>query len=204
MRHVERRHVEAVEDRRQVFEQAVAQPAIERAEGLVEEEHTRLGSERPRERDALLLSTRERDDGPSFVPFEPDELEALAHASFDVAARITAHAETEGDVAPDVAMLEERVVLEDEPDPAAMRRHGGEVVALEEHAARVGAEQPCDDPQERALPGAARPEHGHGLAGGDLERDAVEGLRVAEVDADILDPEHQTKTSRGGRGACAR
>ena len=112
---------------------------------------------------------------------EPYELEALSHASVDVLAGIAAHAQTEGDVSPDVAMVEERVVLEDEPDPTAIRRNRGEVVTAEEDAPQVGALQSGDDPQQRALPGAARPEHGHGLTGADLERDAIESLACPRI-----------------------
>ena len=95
-------------------------------------------------------------------------------------------------------MVEERVVLEDEPDPTAIRRNRGEVVTVQEDAPQVGALQSGDDPQ-RALPGAARPEHGHGLTGADLERDAIESLFVSEVDADVLDPQHQNHSRRSRR-----
>ena len=60
--------------------------------------------------------------------------------------------------------MEEGVILEDEPDPTTMRRNRGDVVAVEPDAPCVRPLQARDDPKERALPGAAGPEHGDHLA----------------------------------------
>ena len=60
VRDVHRGHAELVEEATEIVEQPVAEPAVERAERLVEEEDARLGCERARESDALLLAARER------------------------------------------------------------------------------------------------------------------------------------------------
>ena len=56
VRDVERGHGDALEELLEILEESISQPAIERAERLVEEEHARLGRERAGEGDALLLA----------------------------------------------------------------------------------------------------------------------------------------------------
>jgi hypothetical protein len=56
--------VQRVEDALEVFEQPIAQPAVERAERLVEEEDARFRRERTGQCDALLLSAREGGNAP--------------------------------------------------------------------------------------------------------------------------------------------
>jgi hypothetical protein len=122
------------------------------------------------------------------------------HAAVDRAARVAAHAQAERDVPADVAVVEERVVLEHEPDAAAVGRDGREVDAVQEHPARVGSLETGDHPEQRALPRSTRPEHGDDLAVPDLERDAGERRLPAEPHAHVLDGEHQSHPpSRRGR-----
>ena len=87
-------------------------------------------------------------------------------------------------------MVEERVILEHEPDPAAVRRNAGEVAAVEHDAPGVGPLEAGDHAEQRALPRAARSQHGDDLALGDVERHAVERGLLAEADRDVLDPKH--------------
>ncbi len=123
----------------EVLEQAVAKPAVERAERLVEEEHARLGRERAGERDALLLAARERSHRAPLEAGEADEVEQLACPRCDSLGRVAAHPQPESDVAGDVAVGEERVILEDETDPAPVRGHCCEIGAVEQHSARSRA-----------------------------------------------------------------
>src|SRR5262249_62035226 len=74
---------------------------VERAEGLVEQEHLRLGGERARERDALALPARELRRHRALVAVELDQTEELVHAVADLGLRSVAHAEPEADVGED-------------------------------------------------------------------------------------------------------
>ena len=199
VRHVERRHVERVEDALEILQQAVAEPAVERAERLVEEEDARLRRERAGQRDALLLSARERGDGAPLVSGEPDELQDLPDATLDLVPPRPPHAQPEGDVPEDVPVLEERTFLEHEPDPAPVRRYGREIRPGEEHAPGVRPLKARDHAQERALPGAARPEHRDHLALGDIEPHPVERGGLAEAHRHVFDPEHQSHPVRLAR-----
>ncbi len=172
-------------------EQAIAEAPIERSERLVEEQHTRLGCERACERDPLLLATRERPDGASLEAREPDELEELGRACGDRVVRVAAHAQAECDVPEHVAVREEGVVLEDEPDAPAIRRRPSEVDSVQQHAPCVGHVQAGDHPQQRRLAGAARPQHGDDLSVGDAERRTVENGLVVEPHDDVLGAKHR-------------
>ena len=87
-------------------------------------------------------------------------------------------------------MREEGAVLVHEPDPAPVRRRSRQVAAAEEDAARVRPLQAGDDPQERALAAAARPQHGDPLALRHLEVDPGQRERAVERHPHILDPQH--------------
>ena len=75
VRDVEERDPDLALDRLELDLELAAQLGVERAEGLVEQEHRRREHERPRERDALLLPTRELMWAPLPEPAEADELE---------------------------------------------------------------------------------------------------------------------------------
>ena len=131
---------------------------------------------------------------------ELDEAQQLVHLRRDLGARALAHLQTEGDVVADGHVLEGRVVLEDEADVALLRPHPGRVDAVDHDRARVGLLQPGDDPEQRRLARAARPEQRGQRAALDLERDVVEGLEVAEALAHVLDDDgHGYTVSSLGR-----
>ena len=50
------------------------------------------------------------------------------HAVCDFVARVPAHPEPESDVAPDISVAEQGVVLEDQSDAASMGRHRCDLV----------------------------------------------------------------------------
>ena len=87
-------------------------------------------------------------------------------------------------------MLERGVVLEDEPDVALLRRQRGRVLPGEQDLTRVRPFETGDDPQERRLARAARPEERGQRAALDLERHVVEGDEVAEALGDVLEHHH--------------
>src|SRR5262245_58093416 len=101
------------------------------------------------------------------------------------------HPEAEGDVGRDVAMGEQRVVLEHEPEPATVRRRGREVDAIPcDRAPRRGLEA-GDRAEQRALAPAARPEHAHHFAGLRSEVDEVDGDVVVVAHDEITDGQHR-------------
>ena len=174
--HEQRGEPEPHEERAQLGDQPFAQRAVERAERLVEHEQPRLGGERAGERDALLLAARELADAPVLEAGEPDERECVAGARRrSSAAASRCMRSPKRDVAQHVAVGEQRVVLEHEPE-ARDGAGGTRARSSPSHAttpARVGLE-PGDRAQQRALAAAARTEDADDLAVGDVEVDAVD------------------------------
>ena len=80
-------------------------------------------------------------------------------------------------------MREQREVLEHEPDPALLRRHealgSGDLLAVEQDAARGRALDACGDPEQGRLAAARRPQQAEDLRRRDVEADLVEREDVA-------------------------
>ena len=107
--------------RAQPLAQLGADLGVERAEGLVEQQHLRLDGERPGERHALALAARELGGVAVGEPVELDEAEQLVDARGDLGLRALADAQAEGDVVVHGHVLEGGVVLEDEAHAAGAR-----------------------------------------------------------------------------------
>ena len=138
----------------------VARVRVERRERLVEQEHRRVARERPRERDPLPLAAGEVARPRLREVRDPEALEQL----------VDALPAAEGDVAAHVEVRKERVLLEDEPDRAALRRQVDAGVRVEP---RLGAQrdppplrpqQPGDRAQHARLPRSRRPDERERLA----------------------------------------
>ncbi len=121
--------------------------------------------------------------------------------------------QAEGDIVEDGEMREQREVLEHEPDPALLRRHeavgSGDLLAVEQHAARGRALDAGGDPEQGRLAAARRPEQAEDLRRRDVEADAVEREHVAIAARQILEGEARGEgdgglAARGSRAAACR
>ena len=131
---------------------------VERAEGLVEQQHLGLNGQRPGQGHALALAARELRRVALAEVGQAHQLEQLVDAGLDLGLGAVADLEPEGHVAPHGEVAERRVVLEAEPDAAAARRRVGQVLALNADDAAVGRVEAGDDAQQRRLATAARAE----------------------------------------------
>jgi len=91
---------------------AFAQPLVERAERLVEQQHGGLYDQRPRQRDALLLAAGKRLRHALRIGVQLDHLERFRDAARPLALWNAAHLQAEGQVARHAHVREERVALE--------------------------------------------------------------------------------------------
>ena len=109
------------------------------------------------------------------------ELEELGDARGDGRRVGSLHPEPEADVLRDVAVREERVVLEHEADPALVGGDPGEGAAVELDRAAVETLEPCDRSQQRRLAAPARAEDRDDRAGRhhEIERRRAPGGRRA-------------------------
>ena len=95
---------------------------VQRSERLVEQEDARLGCHCAGQRHPLALTAGELRRIAVGETFELDEAEQLPHPVADLVLRALADLEREGDIVAHAHVLERRVVLEDEPDAAFLRR----------------------------------------------------------------------------------
>ena len=86
-------------------------------------------------------------------PVEPHHLERRADArARSRPSRSLAHAQAEGDIVEDGHVREERVALEHHADVAPIRRHGGDVAAVDHDAARARRSKPASMLSKVVLP----------------------------------------------------
>ena len=153
---------------------------VERRERLVEQQDLRVARQGARDGHALALAARQPARALVGQVRDPHAFQQLAHAGVARAA--------EGDVGAHRHVREERVLLEDEADRAALGRQvdlgrGVEPGPVAEgDAPAVGAPQPGDGAQHRRLAGARGPDERDGL-GSDAQADAE--LERAKADGDV-------------------
>jgi hypothetical protein len=98
--------------------------------------------QRAGERDALLLAAGELTGHAPAQPGEVDQLEQLLATAAALVLGDASDLERELDVLGDVHVPEERVVLEDDPHAALLRRKPGDVATVENHAAVIARRRP--------------------------------------------------------------
>lgn len=181
-------------------DEAFAQRAVELSERFVEHEQPGAGGQGAGEGDALLLAAGQGGHRPPFGAGQSDQVEQFRDAGGPFMLRHAVHARAEGDVAADVVLREELVVLEHEADLAPVRGHGGLVTSVEEHAAAVQRLESGDGAQQGGLAAAAGAQDAHGLVFGDVQVDGVEGGPSAEADVRAGEAEqHQNSPLRSMR-----
>ena len=190
------RDVDLVVQAAQPLAQLGADLGVERAERLVEQQHPRLDRERAGERHALALAAGELGRVALGEAGEPDDPQQLVDARLDLVLGLLADRQAEADVVAHRHVLERRVVLEDEADLALLRRDVGDVLAADHDVAGVGVLEAADDPQQRRLARAARPEQRGQRAVRDLQRHVVEGGEVAEPLRHAVDGDHSASRFR--------
>ncbi len=183
----DRRDAQGLLDLLQALAQLRADLDVERAERLVEQQHPGPVRERPRERHALLLAARELALVAVAEPAQADEVEQLFAPLAALGLLHAADAQAELDVARHRHVPEDRVVLEDEPHVALLRREVRDVAARDVDRPLVRQHEPRDHAQERALAAARGAEQHEELAGLDLEADAVHRGLVGVPLRDVLD-----------------
>ncbi len=163
---------------------------VERPEGFIEQQHARLDRQRAGERDALALPAGELRRVTVGQPVELHQFQQAMHAAADLglvrALAPRLHAQAEGHVLEHRHVAEQRVVLEHEADLAFAYMGVGGVLAFEDDAPGVRRLQPGDDPQQRGLAAARRPQQGDQFTAGEVERNLVERGEGAELLVDVL------------------
>ncbi len=155
MRHEDGRVAGAAMKLAQPGAQVLAHLGVERAEGLVEQQHPRLDGERARQRHALPLAARELRRKAAFEAGELHELQKLPDTPLDLRRRrpfaTWPRPEPEGDIVRDGEMAEQSVALEHHADPSLPERERIAVDTVEGDAPAIQRIEPGDQPQQRRL-----------------------------------------------------
>ena len=157
----------------------LAQLAIERAQRLVAEQHRRLDHQRAGKRHALLLAARKLTGLACFEARQRHLSQRRRDPSLDLRLRHLAHAQAEGHILRHRPVREQRIGLEHHSHVPPVHRQVGDVAAADMDAARVGVLEARDHAQARRLAAARRPQQREELAGGDVERDGIDGHDAA-------------------------
>jgi hypothetical protein len=161
---------------------------------LVEDEQPRPPHQALDDLDALALADREVVDDRLRPKREAEGLREPHDLGGELGAAQEAARLAEQQVVDDAQIADEAEVLVHHRD-AGGERAGGPGRAIrrtaEPHAAGIGAEDAEDDVAQRRLAGAVLAEQAVDLAGGDVERYAVERGEVAEALADAVDREQR-------------
>ncbi len=166
--------------------QLMSKFGVERRQGLIQKNKARMGGERPRKRNTLLLAAAQLVRSPLSETDEPDELEHLGNAARYLPRRMVAMAKPVADVLFDGHMREKSVVLEQQPDIALIGFQSGHRLAVDQDRAFVGPLESGDEPKNGGLAAAARSKQCDCFTWVHREGDITERDRFAEALADPL------------------
>ena len=187
MGHVDERDADLALEGLELELHLLAELEVERAQRLVEEQHGGVVDQGPRERDALLLTAGHLPRATLLVAREADHGEGVAHATGLLGLADLRLAQAVADVAGDVHVREERVVLEDRVDVALVRRDTGDRLSGEQDLALRRLLEAGDHAQRRGLAAAGRAEEAVELAAGDVQVHVVDGGHGPEPLRDVDD-----------------
>ena len=187
--------------REQVAAHLHAQALVEVGQRLVEQQQPWLDDQGARQRDALLLATRELAGAAARMFAQAHHVEHGA----DLAARCRfVHAsldQAEGHVVPHAQVRPQRIALEDHPDAALPRRQAADVDTIDQHLPALLAHEAGDDAQQRALARTRGPEQREEFARRHVQAQAFEHIGTAlvgqaDVAADEADGAHALAATR--------
>jgi hypothetical protein len=170
VRHEHGRDADPLDDVAELASRPLAQRRIEIRQGLVEQQHARLGRQGARQGDALLLAARELVHLPPLETGEIDQRQRRRYLRLDGA---LLPALLRADRSRRFRLhrgAEQRVVLEHHPKTAACGGHGGQVVMRDRDPSRIRRFEPHQQSQHRRLAAARGSEQCEDLAAGDVER----------------------------------
>ncbi len=147
-----------------------AQLLVERRHRLVEQEHARPLDQRTGQRHALALAAGQFVRLAAAEAFELHQRQHVGDPLGDLRPGQAFLLETEGDIALDGQMREQRIALEHHIDRTPMRRHRRKIDAVEQDAAGARPLEAGDQAQQRGLAAAGGSEQRKKLARIDVER----------------------------------
>ncbi|MDT4823688.1 hypothetical protein FQZ97_569240 [compost metagenome] len=153
-------------DLQQQFLHLFAGEGVEGAEGLVHQQHTRVGGQGAGDADALSLSAGKLPDTALVEAGQVHQGEHFAGTSLSLGAGHAGQFQTEGDIAEHVLPGQQGVVLEHH---AALGAGAADENAVEADAPGAGADEAGDEVEQRGLAAAGRAQGHQQFAGAEVE-----------------------------------
>ena len=166
---------------------------VEVRERLVHQVDGRVADNRARQGDALLLAAGELRRFSRQQLGQADARRRFAHPPIDLGGLDAAGAQRKGDVVEDGEMRIQRVVLKDHRDVAARRLELVDAAIADPDFTGVERFESGQQPQQRRLAAARRPEQDEALARFHVEADPIDGVVRAEPFGDALEADSHEK-----------
>ena len=164
----------------------LAQLQVQRAQGLVQEQHLGLVHQRPGDGDTLLLAAGEGVHPALAVALQVHQVQHIIHLAVDFILGHLFQLQAEGDVVPHVQVRKQRVLLKHGIHPALVGRDAGNILAVENHAAGIRRFKPADDAQGGGFPTAGRAQQGDELLFADVQVNMIQHRRAVILLVDVL------------------
>ena len=158
VRDVQHGHAEPLLDFLDLDLHLEAQILVEGAERLVHQHDRRVKDDRAGQCDTLLLPARQLMRVAIGEAAEPHQVERPIHPLGDVVFGPAPSAQRESHILEDVQVGKDRIILKHHAETALLRRHGGDILAVEDDGALIWPHKPGDHHQSGGLARARRPE----------------------------------------------
>ena len=164
----------------------LSQLEVERAERLVEQQHTRLAHQCTRDGDTLLLATGKTGHIAVFKAAQANQLEHFCGFALDVCAVQLFDVQTECNILRNIQVWEQRITLEYGVDLALIRRNIVQTLAVEEYIAGIRLLKAADDTQRGRFAAAGRAQQRDELAALDGQRNTAQHRRSVKFFFQVL------------------
>ena len=185
MGHINKGDPHLLLDTLQLVLHILAQPKIQRAQRLVQQQHLGTVHQRPGNGHTLLLSAGKLVDAASFKALQGHHFQHFRHTLLHLVLRHLGDAQAEGHVLKHVQMGKQGVFLEHRVDLPLMRRNVIDPHTVKGHITGSGRSKPADDPQRCGLAAAAGPKQCEEFGIVNVKIDVVENQLVVKRHAEI-------------------
>ena len=181
--HVDRGTAKQIVDAADLGPHLQPQLGVEIGQRFVHQHQRRLHHDGACDGHALLLPTADLARQLLRLGAEAHQLDRLLNLGVDLGLGTALHTKPEADVAADVHVREQRVVLEHHAETAILRRQQVDPLLVQPHAASGQRQQSREAVQRGRLAAAGRPEQGDELAPPDRQVDTLQRVEQPEIAA---------------------